>query len=489
MCGIFGIIHSNNATHKLRQLLNNITKDAMEVGIVRGEDSTGMYQVRYNGEIKSYKVPYNGVYFTGDANAKELLNNVDVANVTVGHHRAATRGTVCAANAHPFQHETTDGNSIIGVHNGYVTGYYMSENGKKFNVDSDWLFHRIARDGGAKALGEIEGHIAAAWYDTKDKKLRLFTNGKRTLYWNYVPKEDIMIFASEHEMLYWLCSRNGLDIEKTMWTGHEDRIYAFDPNNVRKYSEEILEDPPKKEHKNYAPFNWDKYNERLAGKKDTPPAPGIAYNKTFQGEPISYDPKDVARLGYKLGDIVEFWCEPEPESSTKVCIQGDVMLEVDNAGKTSVEFVKALMVNVTPEIYDAVTAAGSNILTSETKARVIGASKLNTKDGPKPCIILNKPLGVISGNQEPKREHDIELVVPVWDTTFVTKARFKELVNGGCGLCGGVLTEDNAHKGKIKWYGQHPYCEFCSGKLEEQEPNLTLPELFDNHGPTAASLN
>jgi len=476
MCGIFGIIHSNTANHKIRQSLNGLMKDGMEVGVVRGEDSTGMYQVRYNGDITHYKVPYNGQYFTGDANAKELLNNVDVSYISVGHHRAATRGTICAANAHPFQHQTPDGNYVIGVHNGYVTGYSFSEDGKKFNVDSDWLFHRIARDGAPKALGEIDGHIAAVWYDTKDKKLRVFTNGKRPLYWNYVPKEDIMIFASEHEMLYWLCSRHGIDIEKTMWTGHEDRIYVFDPNNVRKFDTEELIEPPKKEKPKYAPWNWDRKNEGKEG-----PRGSVSARKTFQGEDISYNPDEVAKLGYKLGDVVEFWPDPDPESSIKTTIVGEVMFSIEKEGRTEVELIKAQMPWITEEIYDAVMTANANILTSECKARIIGVSKLNTKEGQKSCFILSRPLGVITPD---KSEHNIELTVPVWGSTFVTSARFKELVADGCSLCSGALTEHNALKGQIKWYGQQPYCEYCAERLNEDGGT----PLFGS-GPSAASLH
>src|SRR5690606_27734200 len=86
------------------------------------------------------------------------------------------------------------------------------EDNIRFDVDSDWLYYRMAKDGAAKALGECDGAYALVWTQG-DEHIYIAANAERSLHWAKVRGDNCILVASEAAMLYWLASRNSLDIE------------------------------------------------------------------------------------------------------------------------------------------------------------------------------------------------------------------------------------------------------------------------------------
>lgn len=81
----------------------------------------------------------------------------------LGHTRFATRGAVCDRNAHPFRH-----GAFVGVHNGMVDAP------RRFNVDSEYLWKKLAAHGGnyQTAWRNVDGCWAVAYSDGADVVLQ-----------------------------------------------------------------------------------------------------------------------------------------------------------------------------------------------------------------------------------------------------------------------------------------------------------------------------
>jgi hypothetical protein len=229
MCGILGVINGEKGWHGLANL-NDYMKQGAITGIFRGEDSTGMMQVGKNGAVKILKATVDGYYFAQQKNVIKALNAVNENVLSVIHHRAATRGSISYANTHPFDHEMPDGRYVVGVHNGTINQFKRTEDGVNFDVDSDWLYYRIAKHGGPAALSEIgeNGAYALVWYEQKEKKVFIAANTQRPIHWAQVKGKNVLLVASEAEMLYWLARRNSMELEKVLYPP-KNSIWEFDP--------------------------------------------------------------------------------------------------------------------------------------------------------------------------------------------------------------------------------------------------------------------
>lgn len=243
MCGISGVFNGERYGPNLR--LDDFLGTACITGVLRGMHSTGMYQVRANKDVEVYKKALCGFDFVQLKRTQALINSADRAVATVIHHRAATHGDVRDENAHPFEHYD-DRNYIVGVHNGGVSQYNKKEDGISFNVDSDWLYYKIFKDGPDKALGSLNTTAAYAlvWYDQSKNRHYIAANKQRPISWGFVKGKNIMLFASEHAHLYWMASRYGLEFEEEIWTPQEGYIYEFNEDDWRKYKAIKIETKP-----------------------------------------------------------------------------------------------------------------------------------------------------------------------------------------------------------------------------------------------------
>lgn len=234
MCGIFGIV---NGAAK-RNGVNGFLRDATVCGVLRGDDSTGLMQVhRKKKSVWVYKRDLAGPVFLDQKRARQLISSADDEWATIGHHRAATHGSVCDENAHPFVFENAERHLVCGVHNGVISGFRRTEKHPKtgeevtFEVDSEWAFFMLAHYGD-EAYRKFNGWYALAYYDSKTDTINLSANGGRSLYYAFVKHSDTMLLASEDGMLAWLASRNHLDID-TIKPVPTDKILSFGRSKLR----------------------------------------------------------------------------------------------------------------------------------------------------------------------------------------------------------------------------------------------------------------
>ncbi len=182
MCGIYGII----SRHKSGLIGNHLDvfKQMMIDTIQRGDDSTGLFMTDY----KDPSVLPTGVKVLGGPH--HIYENEDLwkeierftsqhAGAIIGHGRWATRGSVDAVNAHPFQHE-----HITLVHNGTIQSgiSYAKKGDTKIEVDSHALCVAMAEKGVMEALVDIRGAYAVIVHDAKEGCLYAARNDERPLH-------------------------------------------------------------------------------------------------------------------------------------------------------------------------------------------------------------------------------------------------------------------------------------------------------------------
>lgn len=240
MCGIHFVLSTKPSTAGL----SGFMRDAFHANQVRGTDSSGMFQVKHTTNnvgirnVEVFRKAMSGTDFLNTTGAQSILTGLAAHMATVGHVRAATHGRVSDNNSHPFTAVRRDGSRIIGVHNGSLTGWKYKEDGDRYDVDSQWLYSRIAQDG-ILAFDAIEGAFALVWFDSNHPDhLFIARNRDRPLYWALTENDEAMIGASELGMLGWLAERNKLKLapwnEKSPFAFPEERhVYKINMTNLR----------------------------------------------------------------------------------------------------------------------------------------------------------------------------------------------------------------------------------------------------------------
>lgn len=431
MCGLLGVINCSNTNHSY---LNGYMKDGCITGVLRGKDSTGLFQVNdRKKEYDSFKLPYSGELFLEHKRAAEYFRRADEPGCTILHHRAATRGSVSVDNAHPFEHDNGEGNFIVGVHNGTLTSAHTNYDGLRFDVDSDYLLYRMMKEGANKTLSDIRGAVATIWY-TEEHKLRLYTNGERSLFFGIVKDKNVALIASEAGMLYWLATRNGIELEAII-APDKNVIHTFDfSTNVRDYERESVEVAP--------PTNF--YQSTTTTKTTTRDS---GYGQTHGTDKL-------AELGVKRQQRALFYPDGDYKiSATK--IHGYV--EVNN------DLLPAIMYGVTPYINQQVSSA------SWVEVEILAANTTNEQQ----VLIVSKPFMVVQDAASSDNLTDLEdkddfpdvpaQGVPGPNGRILTLDKFFRMTTDGCMSCGGVITPKDAHEGKIQWVNndQNAVCKNC----------------------------
>lgn len=202
MCGLVSIITKKN---------NGFSKDQVDafdnllfIDALRGMDSTGVIAVDRAGNMDLAKEATPSFYFRQDEEYKKLLHtSFSRGRALVGHNRAATKGQVTDANAHPFVVD----DRITLCHNGTLWGDFTKLTKAKVEVDSHAIAHKIHEhdDNVEAALQEVSGAYALIWHDFKHNTLNFVRNNQRPL--NWIETEDGWIWASEANMIDWIMSR------------------------------------------------------------------------------------------------------------------------------------------------------------------------------------------------------------------------------------------------------------------------------------------
>jgi hypothetical protein len=149
-----------------------------------------------------------------------------------GHNRAATRGEVKDANAHPFQE-----GHITLIHNGTLnTWHNLCGHDSGITVDSHAIAYALSKRSWQEVLPEINGAFALAWSDAKENKVYITTNGERPI-WYAHDDQGTIFFCSEYLFLNSALGRNNLKLKEndkgnSFFYVEKNTVLEFDLNKV-----------------------------------------------------------------------------------------------------------------------------------------------------------------------------------------------------------------------------------------------------------------
>jgi asparagine synthetase B (glutamine-hydrolysing) len=225
ICGLTGMIGPG-----INNVDLSILKNLSYLSGLRGLDSTGILQVSRR-DILVVKDAFDISYFmryhqyAQDGNHDVFTGIYN--HLFAVHVRAATKGKVIKANAHPFEFD-----KIIGMHNGTIYSKYHDDH----KTDSE-LFLKDINDLGLKdTIGNLYENDAYALviYDKINKELVITRNQHRSLYYAVNAKRKVIYWASEEWMLRTAIYRNGEQIlNNTVWEFEAGSTYKIDPLNFK----------------------------------------------------------------------------------------------------------------------------------------------------------------------------------------------------------------------------------------------------------------
>lgn len=226
MCGIVGVIGAGYAGLNYKE--QKVFEQLLYVDALRGEDSTGVFCVSKDAEVKLVKAALDAYTMAYEKAYTEIVDYAyKEGRAIIGHNRKTTVGKSSDANAHPF----VVNDEFVFVHNGTLTNHKKIN--KDVEVDSEALaihIHAALRsekeDALDEALAEVYGAYACVFYDQKTEMLYLLRNSERPL-WLIELKNGSYIISSEPGFGYAIANRNDLAIEKSfpLETNH---LYSFD---------------------------------------------------------------------------------------------------------------------------------------------------------------------------------------------------------------------------------------------------------------------
>lgn len=219
MCGLVGVA----GNLYLKDI--NAFKQLLIVNQIRGFDSTGIGVVNKQGDMSAYKLAIDPAQLLQFKNVDARLNSN--AKVLMGHNRAATRGKVNTANAHPFVIGDT-----MGAHNGTLDGGCLNGLNKLADnlvgdTDSERLIHEIDNSTIHDALAKSEGAWALSIYDKTHETINLVRNDQRPLFYAKSKDGDTLWWASEATMLRWILDRNGIDFNGKVYQLPTDVVFSW----------------------------------------------------------------------------------------------------------------------------------------------------------------------------------------------------------------------------------------------------------------------
>lgn len=242
MCGIVGaIVNFHNGFNNSAE---SLFYELLFADTVRGDDSTGMIFIENDSSFGIMKDAYPAPYVIPEFEKSDMGKRViSKGKALIGHNRKATVGSVNNATAHPF----VVGDSFAMVHNGTLRNH---KDLADTVVDSEALaihlskvlvedFDKLKFE---EEIGKVNGAFAIAAYNQDCHKIFLTRNHERPL--SYISTPLGVFFASEANMLVWVCARNGIDMTKSEIHAvktHELVTIDLDTNKVT-----TLEYTPKK---------------------------------------------------------------------------------------------------------------------------------------------------------------------------------------------------------------------------------------------------
>jgi predicted glutamine amidotransferase len=188
LCGLVG------SAGKLTAETDKLLRKLLIIDSIRGEHSTGIAAIDPQGVTRIAKAvgnPFN----LFDTKAYDLA--VQKFNrVVIGHNRYATQGEVNKKNAHPYDFDT-----LVGAHNGTLHNKHQLLDSKDFQVDSENLYHHMEQEGLPSLMSTIRGAWSLVWWDKKEETLNFLRNEERPMWLLFSTDGELMLWASEPEML------------------------------------------------------------------------------------------------------------------------------------------------------------------------------------------------------------------------------------------------------------------------------------------------
>lgn len=419
MCGIMGVLNSD----KIKDPdLSKYMQDGLIAGAVRGQDATGLFQVKAPtkaSDVVTYKTAEFGNEFVRNARAQSLLSATPTSFLTIGHNRAATAGGTSRAAAHPFvfsvnTNKKEEDLSFVGVHNGTLTTWHAKEGEIKLVSDSEWALWQIASYGAEKVLPEFNGAFAFVFYDQRHPNvLNMFTNGDRPLHFAFVEQRDTILIASEPEMLYWLSRRNRLKLEKdTILSCANNVLYRFSTDDLRDYQRttiipkpKVIGTAPSSTYVTYSVENIIKkaVEDIMAEVRGTKKATSGDKPRVSAAEFAAKDPSVSSeefmclKVELQVPIGAESWFEPKVYDPITKIIHGEVSMAVPPeivGGQSGFEVFDAQMRNVTSEENEAIQTENNywecRALGAFFKPRTDVAGEIAD-----PVIVLSKPVDLL----------------------------------------------------------------------------------------------
>lgn len=226
MCGLAGVYSRTFGYQEF-----SIFEKLLYVSVFRGEDSTGVIRLDKKGVPRVRKTVLSAPEFlaTGASNFIRDMKEVEKPIALLGHTRAATKGEVKLANAHPFSFD-----NVVGAHNGTIHKKFKGR--ENYETDSEALYKLINDEGIEAALNEVQDHdtaYALQWIDKKEKTLNFVRNDKRPLAFTYIYGQTTLVWASEKKYLEFILSIEKQSGSANGWRGSKDSPYfTLEPNEM-----------------------------------------------------------------------------------------------------------------------------------------------------------------------------------------------------------------------------------------------------------------
>ncbi len=222
MCGLVGVFNKKQNGFTAEQ--QDVFHTLLSIDSLRGEDSTGVFLVKNNGELELAKEASVSGAFLQKPEWKSLKHAAwQNGSCLIGHNRKATKGSIKDENAHPFVVD----DKIVLVHNGGVWGDHKKH--ADVDVDSHAIAHLINDHHLEKALGSFYGAYALIWYNVQEETVYLIRNKERPLWW--METDDSWIWSSEKIMLQFAAGRHGLKLRTPPTSIDEDHLQIFKLKN------------------------------------------------------------------------------------------------------------------------------------------------------------------------------------------------------------------------------------------------------------------
>lgn len=455
MCGLWGAVKGSAAVKNLD--FSKFAYGASIAGTLRGSDSTGMAVIDHvSGDSVIYKRTVPGGIYANLPDAQGMFDLAGVSRLFLGHNRAATLGTVTDEAAHPFQH----GNVVL-AHNGTVNSFEYDLADLLVNYDavndSDAIAYCMDIAGWEEVLPRLTGAYALTWWDKDANRFFMARNSQRPLHVVFAPGQE-MYYASEANMLRWLCERSPINV-----IGNNTPIHSLRPGVVYSFP---LEGNPKDQmeqkefkiaaawgNKYYSNYN---YGGNYSSKKEeTKNTESSSTSGNGGRHTVSSSEKLLKEIGISRGEILGFLPEKMEYKTNKSrhgTMHGSLVKLQDDNIDLSTEH--GVIHGVSPEVASEWIAEGW----IEVKAN--GAYK------DKSAVIvtfhaIRPAIGTSSKSTEKKegvrRDYKNGKGEPI------TEQEFMSLVSGGCVCCRSqILLQDHD---AIEWVGinkNFPVCILCA---------------------------